>query len=204
MNEKEATSMLFRTSVLVAVIATAAGSLLGQIPLPHQEKEDVIFFNHAVGGIPAGDIPEELINKVRVTLGLSEAQVNALKTLLTMQSQTTMQIHQAALENQKKLEDLISQPNPNPTEVGTAFLASRSTHDQLQAAQEKFRSDFRALLSAQQRSTLDKFQAASEQTGSLTRLGILSGGIEETFFMTGPISHPAGAIGIQRQLSKDR
>ena len=204
MNEKEATSMLFRTSVLVAVMATAAGSLLGQIPFPHTEKEDFIFFNHAVGGTPAGDIPEELINKVRVTLSLSDAQVSALKTLSTMQSQATMQIHQSAMENQKKLADLINQPNPNPTEVGSAFLGSRSIHEQLQAAQEKFRSDFRAVLSVQQRSILDKLQAASEQIGSLTRLGILPGGIEETFFMTGPISSPAGAIGIQRQLSKDR
>jgi len=194
--------MLFRTSVLLAVMTTAMASLVAQVPFPH--KEDVIFFDHAVAEIAAGEVPEELINKVRGTLSLSEAQVSALKTLLTMQSQATMQIHQTALENQKKLDDLISQPNPNPTEVGNAFLASHSTHEQMQAAQEKFKSDFRALLSAQQRSTLDKLQAASEQTGSLTRLGILSGGLEEKIFMTGPISHPAGAIGIQRHLSNER
>jgi Spy/CpxP family protein refolding chaperone len=194
--------MLFRASVIVAVTATAAVSLFAQVPSPH--REDVIFFNHAVAGIAAGDVPEELINKVRETLTLSDAQVSALKILLTMQSQATMQIHQTALENQKKLDDLISQPNPNPTEVGNAFLASRSTHDQLQAAQDKFRSDFRALLNAQQRSTLDKLQAASEQIGGLTRVGILSGGSAETFFMTSPISYPAGAIGIQRHLSNER
>jgi len=193
--------MLFRTSVLLVVIATAPASLLAQVPYPH--KEDVFFFNPAVAGIAGGDIPEELLDKVRVTLSLSEAQVSALKTLLTMQSQATMQIHQTAFENEKKLEDLISQPNPNPTEVGNAFLASRSTHDQLEAAQDKFRSDFRAVLNVQQRSTLDKLQAAAEQTASLTRLGILSGGVEEKLFMTGAISHPAGAIRIQRHLSND-
>jgi uncharacterized membrane protein len=195
--------MLFRTSVLVAVMVTAAGSLLGQIPFPHKEKEDFIFFNHAVAGT-AADIPEELINTVRVTLSLSDAQVSALKALLTMRSQAEMQIHETAFENQKKLDDVLSQPNPNPTEVGNAFLASRSAHDQLQAAQEKFRTDFRALLSTEQRNTLDKLQAASDQTGSLMRLGILSGGEEATFVMSGPISHPAAAIGIQRKLSKDR
>jgi len=194
--------MLFRTSILLVVIVIASVSLQAQVPF--HPKEDAIFFDHAVAGIAAGEIPEELINKVRATLSLSDAQVSALKTLLTMQSQATMQIHQSAMENQKKLEDLINQTNPNPTEVGNAFLASRSTHDQLKAAQDKFRSDFRALLSAQQRSTLDKLQAASDQTGSLTRLGILSGGLEEKFFMSGPISYPAGAIGIQRHLSNDR
>ena len=194
--------MLFRTSVLLAVMATVTVSLLAQVPFPH--KEDVVFFNHAVAGIAAGEVPEEAINKARATLSLSEAQVSALKTLLTMQSQTTMQIHETALENQKKLDDLISQPNPNPAEVGSAFLAARSTHDQLQAAQDKFRSDFRALLSDQQRSVLDKLQAASEQTGSLTRLGLLSGGVEETFLMTTPISYPDRAIGIQRHLSNVR
>ena len=194
--------MLFRTSVLLAVIGTATVSLLAQVPFPH--KEDFIFFNRSVAEIAAGEVPEELITKVRGTLSLSDAQVIALKTLLTMQSQATMQIHQTALENQKKLDDLISQSNPNPTEVGNAFLASRSMHDQMQAAQEKFRTDFRALLNTQQRSTLDKLQAASEQAGSLTRLGILSGGLEEKIFMTGPISYPPGAIGIQRHLSNDR
>jgi len=36
------------------------------------------------------------------------------------------------------------------------------------------------------------------------RLGILSGGEEATFVMSGPISRPAAAIGIQRKLSKER
>jgi len=194
--------MLFRTSVLGAVIAIAPVSLLAQIPFPH--KEDVVFFDHFVAGVAGGEIPQEMIDKVRATLSLSDAQINALKTLLTMRSQATMQIHQTALENQKRLDDLMSQPNPNPTEVGNGFLASRSTHEQLQAAQEKFRSDFRALLSAEQRTTLDKLQSASEQTGSLMRLGILSGGEEGPFLTTGSISHPAAAIGIQKKLSNDR
>jgi len=51
---------------------------------------------------------------------------------------------------------------------------------------------------------LDNLQAASEQASSLTRLGILSGGLEEKIFMSGSISHPAGAIGIQRHLSNER
>jgi len=194
--------MLFRRSVSAVLIAAAPLSLLAQVPF--RPKEDVVFFNHAAPGIPGGDIPEEWINRVRATLSLSEAQVNALKTLLTMRSQATMQIQQTELDNQKKLDDVMSQTNPNPTEVGNAFLASRSTRDQLQAAEEKFRSDFRALLSPEQRSTVDKLQTSSDQAAGLTRLGILSGKEEGIFVRTGPITYPGAAIGFQRKLSNDR
>jgi uncharacterized membrane protein len=195
--------MLFRTFVFLSITTATAATLFAQVVPP---PKDVVFFSHAVTAplMDSGQPPEEVINKVRTTLSLSDAQVTALKTLLTMRSQATMQIHQTALESQKKLEDLVSQSNPNPTEVGNAFLATRSVHDQLQAAQEKFRLDFRALLGTDQRATLDKLQAASEQTGSLRALGILAGSADGPFVVQGPGPGPGFAIGFQRQLSKDR
>ena len=193
--------MLFRTFVFLNVM-TAALSLFAQVPPP--PPKDFVFFSRAVTAplMDSGQPSDELIAKVRATLSLSDAQVAALKTLLTMRSQATAQIHQTAIESQKKLEDLISQSNPNPTDVGNAFLATRSVQDQLQAVQDKFRLDFRALLNTDQRSALDKLQAASEQIGSLRVLGILAGGIEGPFAIEG--ARPGFAIGFQRQLSKDR
>jgi uncharacterized membrane protein len=193
--------MLFRTFVFL-IVMTAAVSLFAQVPPP---PKNFVFFSRAVAA-PATDStqpPEELINKVRATLNLSDAQVTALNTLLTMRSQSTAQIHQTAIESQKKLEDVVSQSNPNPTEVGNALLATRSVQDQLQAVQEKFRLDFRALLSTDQRATLDKLQAAFEQTGSLRALGIRAG-VDGPFFAGGPGAGAGFAIGFQRQLSKDR
>ena len=194
--------MLFRTFVFLNVVTAAAVSLSAQVPAP---PKDFVFFNRAVTAaavMDSGQASDELIGKVRATLNLSDAQVAALKTLLTMRSQATAQIHQTAIESQKKLEDLVSQSNPNPTDVGNAFLATRSVHDQLQAVQDKFRLDFRALLNTDQRATLDKLQAASEQTGSLRVLGILAGTTDGPFAIEG--AGPGFAIGFQRQLSKDR
>src|SRR5262249_26032947 len=113
------------------------------------------------------------------------------------------QIHQTAIETQKKLEDLVSHPNPNPTEVGTALLAVRSVRDQLQVAQEKFRLDFRSSLSTEQRATLDRLQAGADQIGSLRTLGILAGGIDAPFVVS-PNSESGIAIGFQHYWSKDR
>jgi uncharacterized membrane protein len=206
----EAISMLFRFSVFLTFVSVATVSLFAQVPgLP---PKDFVFFSHAAAAplLDSSQTSDELINKVRATLSLSDAQVAALNTLLSMRSQTVAQIYQTAIESQKKLEDLLSQSNPNPTEVGTAFLATRSVHDQLQAAQEKFRLDFRSSLSTEQRSTLDKLQAAADQTGSLRALGILAGGVEGLggvggpFVVEGPNSAGGFAIGFQRRLSKDR
>jgi len=200
----EAISMIFRTSVFLVVMTAVTVSLLAQVPVP--APKDFVFFSHAVTGpgVDSGQASDQLISKVRATLSLSDAQVAAMKTLLTMRSQATAQIHQTAIEAQKKLEDLVSQSNPNPTEVGTAFLASRSVRRQFQAAQEKFRLDFRALLNTDQRATLDKLQAAADQTGSLSALGILAGSVDGPFEIELPHSGTGFAIGFQQELSNDR
>src|SRR5262245_17072287 len=200
----EAISMLFRTFVFLTFLSVSTVSLFAQVPaLP---PKDVVFFSHAVGGplLDAGEASDELISKVRATLSLSDAQVAALKTLLSMRSQTIAQIHQTAIETQMNLEDLVSQSNPDPNEVGAAFLATRAVHDQLKAAQEKFRLDFRSSLSTEQRATLDKLQAADDQTGSLSALGILDGVIDGPFVVQGPNSESGIAIGFQRRLSNHR
>jgi uncharacterized membrane protein len=199
----EAISMLFRMFLFLTVV-TAASVSRAQVPAPH--PPDFVFFSRTAAGplIDSSQASDELISKVRTTLSLSDAQVAALKTLLTMRSESVAQIHQTAQQSQKKLEDLISQSNPNPTDVGTAFLATRSVHDQLQAAQEKFRLDFRSSLNADQRATLDKLQAAADQMGSLRALGILSGNVDGPFVVQGPNPESGFAIGFQRQLSKDR
>jgi uncharacterized membrane protein len=196
--------MLLRTCVFVNLVIASTAPLFAQIPAPRQQ--DFVFLTRAVTMPPldSGQVSDELIGKVQATLSLSDTQVTALKTLLTMRSQAIEQISQAAIDSQKKLEDLLSQSNPNATDVGNAFLATRSVQDQLKAAEEKFRLDFRALLSTDQRTALDKLQAASDQTGSLMALGILQGNVEGDFGVGVAKTGPGLAIGFQRRLSKDR
>src|SRR2546426_10127883 len=148
--------MRFRTFVFLALLVTAAVSVFAQVPVTEEHK--LVFFNRAVAGIAAEAVNDELIQAVRSALNLSDVQVNAVQTLLKMRQQTAEQIMESVHETQRKLEDLTSQKNPNPTEVGMAFLASRAVHEQMQASEEKFRTDFKALLNAGQRATLDKLK----------------------------------------------
>jgi hypothetical protein len=166
-----------------------------------------VFFDRAVGGGAAEAVNDELIQAVRSALNLSDVQVNAVQTLLKMRQQTAEQIMESVHETQRKLEDLTSQKNPNPTEVGMAFLASRAVQDRMQASEEKFRTDFKALLNAGQRATLDKLKTESEQIHSLAELGVLDGEFHSVFepplhgIVEGGRSF---AIGIERHLSNER
>lgn len=197
--------MQFRTFALLAFLF-AAVTLFAQIPVPPPEPHDFVFFNHAVTmhATEPGEVSEDLIRAARAALNLSDVQINAMKALLKMRQQSTEQIMQSVHERQKKLEDLVGQKNPNPTDVGTAFLAARAAHEQVQAAHEKFRTDFNALLNATQRAAIDKLKTASEQLGSLMELGILEGGLHHAFGMPFPGSEAGFAIGIEPRLSNDR
>jgi hypothetical protein len=194
--------MLSRKFVFTALLLVWPAGLSGQVPA--KGEKDVVFFNHiaARGRIGPGLISDESIQRVRSTLSLSEVQVSALKTLLTMRDQTTQQALQSLGERQRKLEELNGQTNPNPTDIGQAFLAVREVQDQLKSAGDKFRTDFKALLSADQRSSLEKLQTAAEQAGALTELGVFENGM---FSVVGPAfpGEPGAAIGFGYRLSKD-
>ena len=198
--------MRLRTFVFLIVLVTATVSLFAQIPVP--EKRDFLFtLNREITENGPEEFQAETIQAVRATLNLSDVQVNALKALLKMRQDTTEQMMHAAHETQEALDNLTSQKNPNPNEVGTAFLASRSAHEQIQAAEEKFRTDFKALLNAGQQATLDKLKAESEQIHSLAELGLLDGGFRGTFEEPLHSIHVGGqgfAIGIERHLSNER
>src|SRR5262245_29229502 len=137
--------MRFRTFVFLIVFASVATSTFGQSTEP--KRDEFVFFTHAGGTHLANDRSgEDVIQAVRTALNLSDAQVNALQTLVKMREQTTEQVTQSVHETHKKLESVTNQPNPNPADVGAALLASRGAEEKLRAADEKFRLDFNALL----------------------------------------------------------
>jgi uncharacterized membrane protein len=188
--------MLFRTFASVALLALAAGPAGAQETRAFRAESDKVFlFNEgihvAIGGDSAND---EVIQSVKGALTLSDVQVNALKTLLSMRAQNSEQVFQSMAESQRKLEDLLAQPSPNATEVGAAMLAVRGMESQMKAADDKFRSDFRAMLSADQRAALDKLSASSSSINALEAAGILDGGagVIHPFTVHGPEA-PLGA-----------
>jgi uncharacterized protein YqgV (UPF0045/DUF77 family) len=194
--------MLFRTIALCMLLATSGGAVLAQFHVAH-EPGKVAFLPHSGFDVRSEGLSDAVIQKVRSALNLSDVQVNALKTLVTMREQSIEQVMESVGDIHRKLEELVNQPNPNPTDVGTAFLATRSIEDKTKAVEEKFRTDVRAMLTPDQRSTLDRLNAASEQINALRQAGVIEGGFMEHF---GPISMPAiepFAIGFHRSLSKE-
>ena len=196
--------MQVRTIALLTLLMTSGSAGFSQT----LQEKSVVFWNHAmtIPGEP-GVLPDESIQKIRVALNLSDVQVNALKALFVMRQQTIEQTLISVEETQRKLEDLLKQSNPNPTEVGTAFLATRSIDEKMRGVDEKFRTDFRAALSPDQRAALDKLKAASEQIDALEQTAIIDRPFPHDFTMPafGAVHafEPGVAIGIHGPLSKD-
>ena len=172
--------MLFRAVISATLLLSGAIAGFAQVPGPN--GHDVIFFNEAFpmpptigpGPVP-GRLPNEVVETVKAALNLSDVQVTALKALLELHNQTNQQIFQEMQEAQRKLQEVMAENNPNPTDIGNAFLATRAAEQRLQAAGEKFRSDFQSLLNADQRTRLSNLQTESGQIEALRMLGVIGG-----------------------------
>jgi Spy/CpxP family protein refolding chaperone len=194
--------MLFRTFVFLSVLTTAGSAAFGQVGIAHEAHAFTYYEHDVTFNLEVGPNSDESMQRVRSALNLSDAQINGLKALMTMRQQTIDETIRSAEDAQRKLEEVMKQPNPNPTELGTAFLAVRSIHEGVSAAEQKFRTDFKSLLTAEQRSTLDKLKAASDQLHALRGGGILQSVFLEPFTM--PMLsgiEPGFAIGFHGQLS---
>ena len=164
--------MLLRPFVLAVV------TLILTVPLAarHQvvEERDIVFFNHAVGVPSPGfdGVPEEALNKAKAALNLSEVQVTAVQALFKMRMEANQRIFQEVEAAQMTLHDLADRKR-SATEIGAAFLAVQTAHARVKDAADKFRSDFQALLSTDQRAALSRLNAASEQIEALRGIGVL-------------------------------
>jgi hypothetical protein len=97
-------------------------------------------------------------------------------------------------EKQKALHAVLSQQNPSALDIGNAYLAVHSAQNALKSSEEKFQTDFRALLTADQRTTLQNLQNASDQIDRLRMLGVLT--VESrTFEFPAPAIGPMPGIG---------
>jgi Spy/CpxP family protein refolding chaperone len=186
--------------------ALAIFSVMAILVLP-SAAQDVFYFNQAIGSaamplpFPAAD---EAIAAVQKALNLSEAQVTGLKALMNQRTEGSKTAFQDLAEKQKALQTVLAQQNPAALDIGNAYLALQSAQNTLKSAEQKFQTDFRALLTADQRTTLQNLQNASTQIESLQMLGVFAGGhsrFELPFPGPGPLGLGGGAIGIGAERS---
>jgi hypothetical protein len=185
---------MFRVLLIFSVIAVAVA--------PSSAQDVVFYSNQAMGAAMAVPFPapDEAIAEVQKALSLSDAQVTGLKALLNLRMQTSKTALQELPEKQKALQGVLAQTNPSALDVGNAYLAVQSVHNTLKSIEEKFQTDFRALLTADQRATLDKFQTAAGQIQALRLIGVLQGE-QRTFELPLPGPLPMGGpIGGERSI----
>src|SRR5207249_2480915 len=70
---------------------------------------------------------------------------------------------------------LQEKPSPDAAELSKAAQGLRDAEQAQQVSNEKFRTDFLAMLTDEQKQTLDRIGAAAVSADALTRLGVLGG-----------------------------
>jgi hypothetical protein len=144
---------------------------------------------------PFGPVPDEAIAGAQKALGLSEAQVTGVKALLSQRTDASKSSFQELAEKQKALQAVLAQQNPSALDIGNAYLGVMSAQNVLKAVADKFQTDFKALLTADQRTALQRLQDSSGQIEALRMLGIFANE-PRTFQM----ALPAPGIGVDRSI----
>jgi hypothetical protein len=195
----EVQSMVLRSLSLVLILGGIASAAFAQLPVPQglpglpgpgggDRFERAIFIR---GGQP----PEEVITGVQQALNLSEPQVSGLRALFSVRAETTKGVFPELGEKQRALREVLAQTNPSALDVGNAFLGVQSVEARLRASEERFQTDFQALLNPDQRSTIASLKTASTQIEALRRLGVFGPGDQFEFALPGFAGGGVGAAG---------
>ncbi|HKC23351.1 MAG TPA: periplasmic heavy metal sensor [Thermoanaerobaculia bacterium] len=110
------------------------------------------------GGPPgaAAPSPDQILKAV---LGLSDAQLAQLHTLLESRRSAAEALRTQADAAGKALQTAVEAATPDPTAVGNALLAVRAVEKQAQAANDAFKAAFAAILTDDQKAKVQQIEA---------------------------------------------
>jgi Spy/CpxP family protein refolding chaperone len=168
--------------------------------------QDTVYFSQGIGpGIVSGmamplpiPAPDDAIAAVQKALNLSDAQVTGLKALVTQRTEGSKSAFQEFAAKQKALQAILEQQNPSALDIGNAYLGVSSAQNTLKGLADKFQTDFKALLTADQRTALQKLQDASGQLEALRMIGILGNDLRTFKVAVPPMGLPG--IGVDRSI----
>jgi cytochrome c peroxidase len=124
------------------------------------------------GGRGGGPDP---VAETERALNLTTAQADRLRTLLDGRAQSAQRAQDEVQARIDALVALQEKPSPDAAEISKAAQALREAEGAQQVSNEKFRTDFLAMLTAEQKQTLDRIVAAATSANALSRLGVLDG-----------------------------
>jgi Spy/CpxP family protein refolding chaperone len=111
------------------------------------------------GGPPAAGPQQPPDEALKDVLGLTDAQLAQLHTLLDSR-RTAAEALRAQIEAaQKAVHDAVEAATPDPTAIGNAILALQNLQKQVQSANESFKASFTAILTADQKAKYDAIEA---------------------------------------------
>ncbi len=97
---------------------------------------------------------------LKAALGLTDAQLEAIKALMTTRQTRAQAIHTEIEQGRQALDAQLDAASPNPTTVGQAAIALRASQNKLAAERDWFITELKKLLTGTQQQTLDSLIAA--------------------------------------------
>ena len=117
-------------------------------------------FGPPLGGAQRGQRPDPTTG-LKNALNLTDAQVDAIKSLLQVQQQQVQSIMTEIQQKRQGLNALLDAASPNPTDVGNAAIALRASERKVPGLRDPFLSQLKALLTGDQQQKLDTILAAN-------------------------------------------
>lgn len=119
-------------------------------------------------GGPGGGPPPEVV--LKDALGLSDAQLTQLHTLLDARRQAGEALQQQMQAAQQALAEALNAATPDPATVGAKLLAVRAIEKQFQQVGEAVKTGFDAMLTAEQKTKVQGLQSLDLQMRALGAL----------------------------------
>jgi Spy/CpxP family protein refolding chaperone len=184
--------MKIRTLALVSIVMGIVVPAFAQDVIRAGRGRTMIFHNEEFATLPIHPpMFDDAITDVQKALKLTDTQVAAVKALQNLRTESSKTAIQNLEEKQRALHTVLGQQNPAAIDVGNAYLGVQAAQNALKTVEEKFQTDFQALLTAEQRAVVENLKNASSQIEALRRFGVLGG--EEGHFEFGlPVPGPLG------------
>jgi Spy/CpxP family protein refolding chaperone len=134
-----------RSLLAVAATLMVTATLFAQSPPP---------------GPPGGQRPSPLTG-LKNALGLTDAQVQAINSLVQNEKTRVQAIMTDIKQKRQALNSLLNATSPNPNDVGNAAIALNTSEKKLPPEQDYFISQLKMLLTGDQQQKLDTLLTAN-------------------------------------------
>jgi Spy/CpxP family protein refolding chaperone len=114
----------------------------------------------AQGPASEGQMPTPTFENAAEYLGLSTAQVDALKLLITQFREQTQTVREQVAEKQKALNTLLKSNSTDSAAIGALMVEIQTLRSQIQSAHESVRAQALNVLTAEQKTKLAGLEAA--------------------------------------------